>query len=571
MAINYYRSATGIFTCINSTAIYNAFHASPYWTTSNKAYFNLINQYENVITEQWNAFTGLFPCRKIYSTILTPDAVERENKVYNWFTDLMPITSIKYLDATTEQITINEPVEKSTGRRIQYKYKLYKSGSADLRLIQKGVYYDTEYTLSNNDDTPFGVYDSGTAGGTKANRIELAIPLFNDDYTKCIKITITCSTLLDIKLSVRAEETTSTIILNGMSLFYGGTGIVPVKENNDPYINPNDPTGGISHTGGGTGTFSGISDAVEIPDTPTLTATKTGFIKLYNPTLGQLQNLASYMWNSSLFDISTWQKLFTDPMDAVLGLSIVPVAVPDGGTQAVTIGNHTTTVEMNVAGAQYITVDCGTLNIEEYWGSYLDYDPYTKAELYLPYCGTHAIAVDDIMGKAVHIIYHVDILSGACCAYIQCGDSVLYQFIGQCSSSIPITGNDWTNVINGVLSIAGSVGTMVATGGMTAPLAVGSIASAAVNSFKPNIEKSGAISGTGGMLAIQTPYLILTRPNIALPDGQNTYTGYPSFVTVNLGSCNGYTEVEKINLQYINGTESEINEIKSLLSTGVIF
>lgn len=566
--INYYKTATGVFSSIVSDDIYNAVLSSAYWTGS-QATFNLINQYESRIEYAWNALLGIIPFRQIYCTLLAPN-VQGTAKVYNWFTDLIPVASIKYLDLTTTEVTVDETVRNSTDRRVKYKFnKLY--GDADLRVSQWGGVGDSNILLSGASIQPFGVYKGQSINDNIANYIRLQIPLFNSDYSKGLTITVTVSKIDSIRMSVNISTMATTYILPNNVKYYGGKDLVPVRENDDPYINPNDPTGGISHTGGGTGTFSGISDSVEIPDTPTLTATKTGFIKLYNPTLGQLQNLASYMWNSSLFDISTWQKLFSDPMDAVLGLSIVPVAVPDGGTQAVTIGNHTTTVSMNVAGAQYITVDCGTLNVEEYWGSYLDYDPYTKAELYLPYCGTHAIAVDDIMGKAVHIVYHVDILSGACCAYIQCGESVLYQFIGQCSSSIPITGNDWTNVINGVLSIAGSVGTMVATGGMTAPLAVGGIASATVNSFKPNIEKSGAISGTGGMLAIQTPYLILTRPNIALPDEQNTFTGYPSYINVNLGSCNGYTEVEKINLQYVNGTESEINEIKSLLNSGVIF
>ena len=225
---------------------------------------------------------------------------------------------------------------------------------------------------------------------------------------------------------------------------------------------------------------------------------------------------------------------------------------------------------MSVASSQYVEVDCGTLNVNEYWGAYLDYDPYTKAEIYLPYIGTHPISTDDIMGKAVHVVYHVDILSGACCAYVKCGDTVLYSFVGQCSSSIPVTGDNWTNVINGALSIAGSIGTMVATGGTTAPMAIGQIASTAVNNHKPSFEKSGSMGGTGGMLGIQTPYLILTRPRQALPKEQNNFTGYPCFITVELGELSGYTEVEQVHIENVPATEQELNEIENLLKTGVI-
>lgn len=332
----------------------------------------------------------------------------------------------------------------------------------------------------------------------------------------------------------------------------------------DPYID-----GGESGTGGGTGTFSGTGDNIGIPSLPTLSAVSTSFITLFNPSADELRNLANYMWGD-LFDVSTWKKIFADPMDAILGLSIVPVAVPNAGQSTVTVGNISTDISMNKAGSQYVEVDCGTLKVEEYWGGYLDYDPYTKAEIYLPYIGTHPLSVDDIMGKSIHVVYHVDILSGACCAYVKCDGSVMYSFVGQCSCSIPITGNDWTNVINGALSIASSIGTMVATGGATAPMAAATIASTAVNSMKPNVEKSGSMGGMGGMLGVQTPYLILTRPRQALPKQQNKFSGYPSFITMSLGECSGYTEIDSIHLENIGATEQEILEIESLLKGGVI-
>lgn len=335
-------------------------------------------------------------------------------------------------------------------------------------------------------------------------------------------------------------------------------------EPTDPYDN-----GGTSSSGGGTGTFSDSGDNIDVPALPTLSAVDTGFITLFNPSLAELKLLASYMW-AGLFDISTFKKIFADPMDCILGLSIVPVAVPSGAAAEVKVGNIGTGINITTASAQYVELDCGTLNVQEFWGAYLDYDPYTKFEIYLPYIGTHPINADDIMGKTIQVVYHVDILSGACNAYLKCGGTVLYTFIGQCASSIPITGNDWTNVINGVLSIAGAIGTMVATGGATAPMAAGTIASTAVNGFKSNVEKSGSMSGTGGMLAIQKPYLICTRPRQAAPAYQNTYLGYPSFITSQISELSGYTEIEEIHLENIPATANEKTELASILKGGVI-
>lgn len=342
------------------------------------------------------------------------------------------------------------------------------------------------------------------------------------------------------------------------------SGITPPLPDNDPYA-----PGGNTNNGGGGGNFDNNSDPVDFPELPSLSSAQSGFITLYNPTVYQLTELSSYMW-SDLFDINSWKKIFADPMDAILGLSIVPVDVPSSGAKTLSVGNISTGISINVASTQYVIVDCGILNVNEFWGAYLDYEPFTKAEIYLPYIGIHPIAVDDIMGKTIHVMYHVDILSGACCAYVKCNESVLYSFVGQCSSAIPITGNNWLSVVNGAISIATSIGTMVATGGASAPLAISSVASASVNQMKPSVEKSGAMSGTGGILGIQTPYLILTRPRQALPKNQNVFMGYPSFITEKLDTLKGYTEIETIHLENIPATEDELSEIESLLKSGVI-
>lgn len=347
---------------------------------------------------------------------------------------------------------------------------------------------------------------------------------------------------------------------------------------NDSSIGREDPfqNGGNTTPGGGTGDFDGTGDKIGKPTKPTLSAVDAGFITIFNPTVGQLQNLASYMWGS-LFDISSWKKLFADPMQCILGLSIVPVAVPNGGTKPVTVGNISTGINMTVAASQYVDLDCGTLNVNEFWGAYLDYDPFTSVDIYLPYIGMRTLKADDIMGTAVNVYYWIDILSGACTATISCDDCALYTFTGQCSASVPISGNDWTNVVNGAISAAAALPAFVsgiagaAEGALTAGAAAGAanLATSVFNS-KPHVEKSGTMSSTGGMLGIQTPFLILTRPRQAVPQYQASYTGYPSFITRGLSQLGGYTIVENIHLQNIPATDTELDEIERILKTGVI-
>ena len=338
------------------------------------------------------------------------------------------------------------------------------------------------------------------------------------------------------------------------------------------YIETDDPfdPGGSTDAGGGDGSFDNTSTPIDIPPLPSISASDTGFISIYNPTITQLNELASYMW-SGLFDIDGWRKIFADPMDAILGLSIVPVRIPTSETKEVMVGNISTGISLSLASQQFVEVDCGEINVNEYWGAYLDYEPYTQGQIFLPYIGTRPISVDEIMGKTVKVVYHVDILTGACTCFVKCGESVLYTYNGQCSIPIPITSANYTSVVNGVISVAASIGSMVATGGASAPTAIPSIANSVVNQMKPSFEKSGSISGSAGILNMQTPYLILIRPRQALPSKQNEFIGYPSLITVQLTELSGYTEIQSIHLEGISATQEELAEIESLLKGGVIF
>lgn len=334
----------------------------------------------------------------------------------------------------------------------------------------------------------------------------------------------------------------------------------------DPY---EDQTGS-SEPGGGDG---GNIEDDEIDFTPpgASSVVSSGFVTLFVPSQYQLNQLASYMW-SSAFDIDSVRKLFANPMDCILGLSVFPFRIGMSGTKEVKVGSVGTGIQMDYTLTQYWPVDCGIVTVPEQWGAYMDYSPYTKINIYLPYIGFRPISADDVMGKTLHLRYLVDIFSGACTAELKCGSSVLYSWSGNCAQQIPITGQSWQGAYTAALSIAAGV-VSLASGGATAPMAAGAIASATVNSMslKPEVQRGGSISGAAGFTAGQKPYLVRTNPRSAIPSGQNKYHGYPSFVTVNLGSISGYNEIYSIHLEGIPATSEELSEIETILKGGAIF
>lgn len=352
--------------------------------------------------------------------------------------------------------------------------------------------------------------------------------------------------------------------------------------------------GPSSDKGGSNGDFDNTSDVIPIPGAPKLSATSTGFLSIYNPTLSQLEELANYMWSSD-FTTNDLLKMFANPIDVILGLNILPVAIPNSGAVEIKVGGISTGVSMNKGTAQYVMLDCGSITLKEFWGSYLDYAPYTKIQIYLPYIGYKELNADEVMNKEIDVVYYVDILTGVCIAYVRSGDTVLYQFNGQCAQTIPVTANDFSALIGTIAILVASAGISIASGGVgsgvasdmigqataasaglnlptsaTGVLALASSGVGAVMGSKPSFERSGTISGVVGQLAIQKPYIIITRPRQSLAKNYKSYQGYPSNITSRLGDLSGFTKVEKIKLENMSSTLLETNEIYKLLGEGVI-
>ena len=340
-------------------------------------------------------------------------------------------------------------------------------------------------------------------------------------------------------------------------------------------------TDGTSDIGGGDGTLpaGGLDyiDPTEIPEIPTLSAANCGFMTIYNPSVAQLQALASFMW-SGAFDLDTYKKLFSDPMESIIGLAIVPVAPDIGGAKNVMFGTIDSGVNMSYVSSQYKKVNCGSVDIQKYVGCFMDYSPYTKISIYLPYIGIRDLSPDDITGGSINVTYIVDVLSGACACFISHSTKgVLYSFNGSCISNIPLTSANFSGAIqNAVSAVIGGVGVIagVATGAapVTAMGAMGllnSAANTAMNS-KPHIQRSGNLGGSAGIMSVQKPFIIIERPNLSVPSNVQHYVGQTSNLTRNLGNCSGFTMVEYIHLHDIPATSEELSEIETLLKQGVI-
>lgn len=369
---------------------------------------------------------------------------------------------------------------------------------------------------------------------------------------------------------------------NGLLDFFGQTELPDYSVVTDDVSNPYGEDG-TSTTGGGDGTLGGegldFIDATDVPDLPSLSAAATGFITMYNPTSGQLSSLGNFLW-SGMFDLDTYKKLFTDPMQGIIGLGIVPVLPNSGGARNIMFGNVDTGINCNFLASQYARKDCGSVSIQKYVGSFMDYSPYVKVSLFLPYIGFVNLGTDDIMGGSINVQYNVDVLTGDCIAFIKHDTKgVLYSYHGNCLTNVPVSGQNYANALkNYYESVAGVIPatTNGAAGGGVAG-AIGGAATGVINAAsniilnsKPTFQRSGNIGGSAGIMGVQKPFVVIERPNISVPDNVQHYVGQTSNITANLGGCSGFTVVESVHLNNISATSEELAEIDSLLKGGVI-
>ena len=335
-----------------------------------------------------------------------------------------------------------------------------------------------------------------------------------------------------------------------------------------------------SRPGGGDGNYSDHSDPIDFPDMPTGGALGCGAIKAFHVSTQNITDLFHKLWDKTLFDIDQWQKLVSSPIDCIVSLHALPV-VPSGGTNLdqIHLGSFATGINAPVIQSQYLTIDCGHVDLIKFFGSAMDFSPYTQVQIALPGAGIYSLQTEDVQGSRIHVKYFMDVLTGDVLIHVKCGQSVLYKFTGNMKMQIPVSARENTALGSAISGVAGVIGGAVqgaiaggGAGAIIGGVAGGGISTAAsVATRKEHVSRSGDMSGSISLMDHFVPYLIIHRPQQSLAPNYNKFKGYPANLTMTLGACSGYTEVAHIHLTGISGaTDTELNEIEQMLKAGVI-
>lgn len=300
------------------------------------------------------------------------------------------------------------------------------------------------------------------------------------------------------------------------------------------------------------------------------TGSAEALYKIYNPTQSEINSFGTWLWSSNFVD--QLLKVFNNPMESIIGLHKVYASPIIGGRSNIKVGYLDSGVNSNFVSNQYTKIDCGTVNLQEYFGNVFDYSPYTSIELYLPCIGFVQLDVGNVMRSSINITYTVDVLTGACIAEVNVKrdgyGGVLYSYSGNCASQYPLSSGSYMGIVSSVIGVAGSIVGTVASGGSLAPLALG--ATSGLLNAKTHVQHSGSLSGNSGVMGGKIPYLIITRPQTNMAENYQHLQGIPSNTYTQLSACRGFVKVKNVNVQNIIAESEELEEIKTLLLDGVI-
>ena len=205
-------------------------------------------------------------------------------------------------------------------------------------------------------------------------------------------------------------------------------------------------------------------------------------------------------------------------------------AIPIDGTAEMKAGNYDFNFQAPVIHESIIDVDCGSVTVNEKYHNVLDYSPFSRLTIFLPFIGF--VDLDDkmVMNNTVRVNYRVDVLSGRCLAEI-------YVMLDETTESC-------------IASYAGTIAT-------DEPFMQG------LDNYKGTYELM-----TSMQLGELTPFIIVNTL-VPLETGNVNLDGLPVEEVKKVGECSGYIQYSFINASGCRGTDAEKAEIENLLKSGI--
>ena len=546
MQIKYYSTDLGLFTVVCSTELY-----------------------DNIIDAA--TVESLFPWSSVVATIVEnadPGALYHQVPIDTLRENILSVTEAGISGIGTTSSDFAYHFADNPSRQIVLAIRYYNY-PANIFWNQK-MFVSSSYANVLNNDGPYGVFRVPSSSSV-ATVVQLTVLLANDDMTAFKGCRIITDSAGNASFSLQGAYSQGV-----MADFFNGVEPIFIPSP-DPY----------EEAGGGEDPLPD-SEVIGLPNEPTVSPIDAGLFSLYSPTAAQMRNLADFLWTDfggagttveQVLEevVEALKRSVSNPLNSMLGLSIIASqGLSKGSDSSVHVGFWNTGVSMTKLTKQYFTVDCGSLSFSPVCGNtFLDYAPYSKFMIYLPYVGMRLLDANDVVGHTISVKYRGDCVSGALTCYVIRDGSVIQEHTGNCALNIPLTADSWAETISGVAQLISGTVSGAAMGGSAAGAAAGAVrgaASVATNpsAFSSQVAHTGAVSGAAGHLGSQKPFILREAVRFHSTGGFNSIIGYPSYYYRKLGDCHGYTQCLEVHLSHTPCTGVELQEIEELLKKGVI-
>lgn len=321
----------------------------------------------------------------------------------------------------------------------------------------------------------------------------------------------------------------------------------------------------------------------DIKDTPD-NNNYTDKIDLINPSLTSIGCFATY-WAMSQTEVNKLaDDLFNDtfidtisnsitfyggnPIDAIMSLRLYPFNISDLGINTniakVKLFGKETTASGNILSTNYSgIINFGTCTLAERYGNFLDYSPYTKAQLYIPYCKTVDIDISICIKKTISVKVIVDVTTGECCAVVYADNIPIAYSNGKIGIDIPLTGSSTAGIGSSILSAIPNFYSPTSAATSSAL----SIANGVLSS-ENKIIKQGNSSVATGLWQPKNCYFLIKRPQPSVPENYGHTTGYLTNAKKRIGNCTGYTICRNVDVDGLYCTENEKETLKGIMESG---
>lgn len=220
------------------------------------------------------------------------------------------------------------------------------------------------------------------------------------------------------------------------------------------------------------------------------------------------------------------------------------------------IGGREIKYNDNSIPANYVeelnTINLGAITINKPFGDYRDYAPYTKLELFVPFCGWTTLP-SWCMDKTITGEMFVDMWNGSCKAVIKANSTVVCELGGSCAYDVPFVADATGSKAAAILAKTATTAGAVATGN---PLAIATSGIALATAMNANYTEMRGVCGDGSNInGLDRMYVKITRVSWtdphkkARPDSYKHTYGIPCGKSLTLKQGDGFTQILDANIQ----------------------